>query len=505
MNRSEPQSAEAAIPDSQNLPASFVWLALAILIAERIIFHLFASPIPDEAYYWLWGQHPDWSYYDHPPLQAWLQGVTEAVFGTSRVALRLPSLLTSGVLIWSILWWLKRAQRWGVSIDPKLALLVVFASPLYFIFAAITFHDHLLIALLSLAGVAAFSLFERMSTKAEVAIGPLYATAILLGLAGLTKYNAILFAAGVFGLVVFVPRLRPILKSKHFYLAVLAALICVLPVVYWNAAHQAASFQFHMGDRLQNSRSINRTGVNFAGFLVATSIAVSPFLLIALTRFIMNRPVVTPRECSGFANWRGLTLAVLISSALGCLALSYYISVLYYWGLVAFITFLPFAVLYFAKRWQIMAHVIYGVVFATAFTFNYVVAPINALFDGYDSEFAIMFGWPEVSEKTALARKLRKADFLASSDYRSGALLAFWAQDKDVTVIARRNSQFDFWQQNQLHEGQTAIILTDRAFPMTPYLRDHFDVVDKVETIEIRRFGHFVNSYALYIGHGYKP
>ena len=36
----------------------------------------------DEAYYWMWGQHPALSYYDHPPLNSWLLSLSSAVFGS---------------------------------------------------------------------------------------------------------------------------------------------------------------------------------------------------------------------------------------------------------------------------------------------------------------------------------------------------------------------------------------------------------------------------------------
>ena len=31
----------------------------------------------DEAYYWMWGQHLSWSYFDHPPLDGWLQALRD--------------------------------------------------------------------------------------------------------------------------------------------------------------------------------------------------------------------------------------------------------------------------------------------------------------------------------------------------------------------------------------------------------------------------------------------
>jgi 4-amino-4-deoxy-L-arabinose transferase-like glycosyltransferase len=57
--------------------SSYLSIFLLLLIVLRYIFWLFAPPNPDEAYYWLWGQHLDFSYYDHPPLQAWLYQITK--------------------------------------------------------------------------------------------------------------------------------------------------------------------------------------------------------------------------------------------------------------------------------------------------------------------------------------------------------------------------------------------------------------------------------------------
>lgn len=482
------------------IPVWFIWGALAFLLICRLYFHLFASPIPDEAYYWLWGQHPDWSYFDHPPLQAWMQGVFTAVFGASRAALRAPGLLSSAVVIWTLLWWLKKSRAWGVTIDPRLAVLIYFASPLFFIFTMMVFHDHLLIALLSVASITAFTVLDKTATSGKVPVAPLYTTAILLGLAGLTKYSAVLFAVGIFAVAVSLPRFRAALKTPHLYLAVLVGVLCVLPVAYWNAGHSAASFQFHLSDRLNDARTFAGMGQNFVGFLLATTIALSPFLIAPLIGFLRGKSTPTALK-----NWRALGMAILLVSGTGCLILSYYTSVLYYWGLVAFIAFLPFAAFYFRRRWQVIAHVIYGLVFAGAFTFNYAIAPINAVFGGYDSEFAILYGWPEISAKTLAAQETQQADFLATSDYRSGAILAFWTTDTSVEVLSRRISQFDFWMDGDLRRGQNAIILTDKSFPMTAYIRGQFQQVELLEEFDIRKFGFFVNSYQLYAATGFTP
>jgi 4-amino-4-deoxy-L-arabinose transferase-like glycosyltransferase len=48
---------------------SEVWsLSLAIKIVLAILIPLSL----DESYYWVWGQNPQLSYYDHPPMVGWL-------------------------------------------------------------------------------------------------------------------------------------------------------------------------------------------------------------------------------------------------------------------------------------------------------------------------------------------------------------------------------------------------------------------------------------------------
>ena len=50
-------------------------IALAFL-AVKVTFIFTAGPASDEVYYWMWGRIPELSYFDHPPLHAWLLGLS---------------------------------------------------------------------------------------------------------------------------------------------------------------------------------------------------------------------------------------------------------------------------------------------------------------------------------------------------------------------------------------------------------------------------------------------
>src|SRR5437870_1267637 len=89
--------------------------ALAVLLAAAL--HLFClardCPLdlaPDEAHYWDWSRHLDWSYYSKGPLVAWLirlacelfGGWSEALVGNQMLAVRLPALLCGVLLLLSL-------------------------------------------------------------------------------------------------------------------------------------------------------------------------------------------------------------------------------------------------------------------------------------------------------------------------------------------------------------------------------------------------------------------
>jgi dolichol-phosphate mannosyltransferase len=39
---------------------------------------------PDESYYWYWAKHLDWSYYDHPPMIAYIMALFIGLIGDNE-------------------------------------------------------------------------------------------------------------------------------------------------------------------------------------------------------------------------------------------------------------------------------------------------------------------------------------------------------------------------------------------------------------------------------------
>lgn len=63
---------------SQNVLFAQIVVGVFLLVKIYIVFN--APPVGDEAYYWMWSQKLGLSYFDHPPLHAWLLRAMAALF-----------------------------------------------------------------------------------------------------------------------------------------------------------------------------------------------------------------------------------------------------------------------------------------------------------------------------------------------------------------------------------------------------------------------------------------
>lgn len=472
-------------------------VALAALVVLRLAIALAAAPIGDEAYYWLWGQHPALSYFDHPPLHAWLQGAMSVLFGWSVFSLRLLAWLTSGVTIYLLYLWSR--QLYGVDWERMfwIGAVAYFASPLFFIHSQMMFMDHLLIPLVLgsvLCFVRFFESWESNSPRWRL----LYLAAFLLGLAALTKYNAVFVAVGVGLYVLGGASRRRLLLRLEFYGAALITLAVISPVIIWNVQNELASMNYNLVERQAKlgEPSLGRV----RGFLLQTVIYLSPFLLWPLARVLLFvRPGGGfPKISLDLGKWVFLastTVLVVVAAGGGAGA---------YWNIVAYLPLVPFIAQAIGARVQLALHYLYGFLLVAALGFNYAIAPVEAYFRMPDWESSVVHGWDQVEAEVALAEASFKPDFLVATRYTLAAQLAFARGRDDVTAISPRIDQFDYWWQPQDHIGQSALILTDRENPIDPTTSLQFETIEEVAAFDIVRAGRVINTFKLHLAEGYR-
>jgi len=465
------------------------------LLAFKLALLAVTPVFMDEAYYWLWGQHPDISYFDHPPLNAWLQGLSGAVLGWNVLAVRAMVALTLLGDLWLLHLFARRLAPSAVEQTFWLSAILFLVTPVFFGLTGLALPDHLLV-FFGLAALYGFHRFLAGWRSGEGGYRYLYLGALALGFAGLSKYNGALLGAGLVALVLLSATYRSLLRDKHLHLALAISLAMQAPVLLWNAQHGFVSFDFILGAR--HGGQSNAAGWSgLAGFFLGMIGLLGPFLLLPLGRFLVAPGETLPAS--------GLGRAVFWVSSIVILGASLFTDVLFHWNLVAYIGVLPFLALHLRERWVLICQLVYGLIAGGLALVNYSIVPVMALVSYADQTTAWSYGWEQVAARVEAAAAATAPGFVAATDYTLASQLAFALGDRDVTSLNPRREQFDFWFAPDEHAAESAIIVGDAWRPLTGEIEAQFERITPVETIAVGRYGKIIDTYQLYLGEGYRP
>lgn len=468
------------------------------LFALKLWFSLATFPIADEAYYWMWGQHISWSYFDHPPLQGWLQGLSHLIFGRSLFALRWLSIATTFGTAWILLDVARRIGGEAWRIVFLKSLVAYLASPVFGIFGSIVFNDYLMVFLLIASGYLFLRYFADVEAGHPGRRAHLFGAAALLGLAALSKYNGALLGFAVLGAILIRPRLRPLLFRPEIYLAALLALALQAPVLVYALHTDFASFRFHLGERFHREF----TGLNWRHMQSATMgvlVMLSPFFLVPMLRFFLSWKLL-PFE-------RPARVVALLLFFLSTVPLLYYAhvgTVLPWWDIVAFALVLPFAGRHI-DRVTLTLHALYGIVLTTFLVVSFTIVPVAVLLGagaGLQTDHA--YGWPDIGRAVLEGKATYRADFIATNRYQTASQLAFELDDPDVVALSSRRDAYDDWFDPRTRAGQSAIVLIDSADDTEAAdYKAYFDRLTPIGTYTATALGHPMQTYTLYLGEGF--
>lgn len=254
-------------------------LFLVLPFALRYAFYYDLPLHPDEAYYWTWTQRLSWSYYDHPPMVAWLPQLLAGDGSITGLDLRLLANVCGLITIAAcayLLFTLTNSRT--VVLRFGYAMLFV---PVVFLNASIWTPDAPLVLFLALTMLS----FHRAYTGA---IGNWHwlGCGLWFGCALLAKYNAILWGGAILLWVLFTPRGREhILHSGKPWLAVGLACLLFAPVLWWNLRHENSSFYYQWDHLLNVSAQQTQPAFYFALVLAGVVLALGPALLL---RFVVS-------------------------------------------------------------------------------------------------------------------------------------------------------------------------------------------------------------------------
>lgn len=216
--------------DAWGLVAMLTLGALAARMAYIALWQPYGLA-PDEAQYWSWLAHNDWSFLTKPPLTTWLIGLSTAVLGQTMLGVKLFALLgqaavsllgfaiareiggkAAGWWAWALLTTVPVVAAGGLIMSPDAVLLPLWLGALLAVVRGL-----------------------KMADDKALCWGRWLIVGGLIGLGGLAKYSAAFFYP-LLGVYLLVWRRSWLLKPQ-IWVSGVVALAFQVPVLLWNMQH----------------------------------------------------------------------------------------------------------------------------------------------------------------------------------------------------------------------------------------------------------------------------
>lgn len=213
----------------------------------KLIWMTSSQAIVEEAYYWNYAIHLDYSFFDHPPMVGVMIAISRFLFGDSEVAIRLPAFLCwIGTAIY--VYRLSELMYQGTG---KIAILLASILPFFFLQSMYMTPDLPLMFFWTLTIYYCYKaiILEQKNT--------FYLASITLGLGLLSKYTIFLLVPATLIFITLAKQYRKWWKMKELYLGALIVFVIFSPVIYWNVIHDWASFRFQSLTRIQETQIVS--------------------------------------------------------------------------------------------------------------------------------------------------------------------------------------------------------------------------------------------------------
>jgi 4-amino-4-deoxy-L-arabinose transferase-like glycosyltransferase len=456
---------------------------LAIILGStliRLLAAVFVPVLDDEALYWVWARHLMWGYPDHPAMIAGLVALGTRLLGDSAIGIRLFSVMIGTASTLAIYALARRLFSPAAGLRAALLFQVIPALAANGIMAA---PDAPLGVFWLLA-----MLFGWMATTGTGWAWPAAGAAV--GLAIQCKLAGGAIALSLVGFILVSPSQRRWLRTPGPYLAVLAGLLVVTPLIIWNVQHDWAMFR-RAAVIVPWIRPTNIVG-NVAALLGAQFVYYAPLgfpLMVAglVAAFRMARS----DERFRYLAWCAApTLVVVLVGAIQSLAKPHYTGPALLSGI------LVASALWMQWRNQrlLRASVISSA--AMLLTVLLLAAIPNPVLGFFHSEAR---AWHKVGvEVERLLPTLGPAGqtFVLAEDYQAGSQLAFAVRDRVHVVVPYRG--FALWEPPERWLGRNGLLMEHLGGPRFKRLESAFASLEAPYSIPVRP------GYSIRLYPGYK-
>lgn len=446
------------------------WFLLIITTGIRLVYAVVLPLTGDEAYFWEWARHPALSYYDHPPMAAWLMWPLIRLFGNTQLAVRMGAVI--GIPLVILITRRLALVISGSMRTANLTAILAMGIPLLEIGGLIYTTDTPLVLAGTMGGYLFYQAVARNRKHAWWGLGLCFASAIL------SKFLGVGLIVGCFGYLILSKRYRFHLMRSGPYIALGVGALGLIPIIIWNASHNWATFVFNFSSR----QAPLAPGLgHLADYLAGQALALSP--VVFLLAFPALAVCFPPGRNAAMARWEIPAFLALVPFG-GFLAISILTKVDPQWTGIG-IPFLAIAVAGFLLRGGKIGGYYIGTV-ATAWIISLLIFLIPVLPLAFPenwkspirpdkikiSDLKLLTASPS-GKGAEIASSLKEMEregavFVFSRSYALSSLAAFYTPgNPEVTVLGpgsvHGRSHFS-WFDPSAHTGENALFVSYRNF-----------------------------------------
>jgi undecaprenyl-diphosphatase len=465
----------------------FLTILIGITIL-RLVVGSYLNLSDDEAYYLLWSRNLGMSYYDHPPVIAYLIRIMTTIFGENNFSVRLVAIgctTITSLYIYKISYYLYKDER-----IAGITGIIFNILPLYTFLSIMTLPDSPLILLYTMVLYYFLKVVYEKDEKAW------YFIAILTGLGLLSKYNMFMVYPSIFFYLLFSRENRFWLLKKEPYVAFLISILMFTPVIYWNYSHNWGSFEFHLEGR--QSKTFRFRPTKFFQFVGGQIGVVSPILFFGI--FIASIKNFKKPDVN-LLFWFALPLiGIFTFSSLSNNSKVHWLACAYIPMIIVFVKYTEFN-----KLWRAGIILSGSLSLLLYFLATTLIVPLepkkNALAD--------MQGWNLAGERVQeiYDESTKNGDewFLFGERYQTSSQLAAYLPKKEyVYNLSGGTSQFDYWRDRKELIGKNGIFVATSFYNKKPEDKFLFDRAELVDTVVFKRWGRVQREYFIYKIYNYK-
>lgn len=491
-----PSPAERTQPTWKSL-----FLICAGVVLIRLIFTGIMGMMPQDAYYYFYSRHPALSYYDHPPMIAYLIRLFTGLFGKHVFVLKLTDTVITACTCFALYW---LAGKFLDRENIRKTILLFLSTLMVSILSLVTTPD---VPLLLFWTISLGFIYEALNSRMNrywILAG------LFSGLSFDSKYTAVFLLIGLTGFLILSKKNRSLLLSPGFLIYLLCFGITILPVFFWNASNGFASFKFQSESRIQSMGGPHIDPVGFPGALGHQSAILLPFLFISFVLFLFRFLRKNRYRVFTLPDKDLFLLSFFIPAFFGFFFLSFFYWVKLNWMMPAYISGIIWISQYWNRRWlkyQLLFSLTLHLVMAVEILFY----PVPVRSDD------TWFGWKQLADKLEKERKKYPGSFIFSADdYKTSAVLNYYLPEMIYArnVVGERALQFDFIGTDlKLLTGMDGIyvnsnpVFTDTTNDMTvpESYNAYFDQIIPLHPVIIENRGKPVRKFSLFLCKNYHP